>query len=61
MSAPFWGGVCGVKNCCEGKSLNHCGECEAFPCTMLSNMGKEQGYDPSVKIEQCKKWIKDSN
>lgn len=61
MSAPFWGGACGVKTCCEGKSLNHCGECDVFPCTMLSNMGKEQGYDPAIKIEQCKKWMKDSN
>jgi hypothetical protein len=57
MKAPFWGGVCGVKSCCEGKEKNHCGECEIFPCDMLSNMGKDQGYDPSIKIEQCKKWM----
>lgn len=57
MKAPFWGGICGVKSCCEGKEINHCGECEIFPCDMLSNMGKDQGYDPSIKIEQCKKWM----
>ena len=57
MAAPFWGGVCEVKKCCEAKQLNHCGECEIFPCDMLSNMGKEQGYDPLVKIEQCRKWL----
>lgn len=57
MLAPFWGGVCEVKKCCEGKQLNHCGECEIFPCDILSNMGKAQGYDPLVKIEQCRKWL----
>ncbi|WP_176461672.1 hypothetical protein [Anaeromicrobium sediminis] len=49
---------CGVCcNSCERKGLNHCGECDIFPCDMLSNMGKEQGYDPSPKIEQCRKWL----
>ena len=56
MAAPFWGGVCEVKSCCENKALNYCGECDVFPCDMLSNMGKEQGFDPSIKIEQCRKW-----
>ena len=27
MEKTFWGGVCEVKVCCEGKELNHCGEC----------------------------------
>ena len=57
MDKPFWGGICGVKSCCEGKKLDFCGQCEEFPCEMLSNMGKEQGFDPMVKIEQCKKWL----
>jgi len=56
MEKPFWGGTCGVKSCCEAKGLNHCGECEEFPCELLSNMGKEQGYDPMLKIEQCRIW-----
>ncbi len=56
MTAPFWGGKCEVKSCCEGKSLNYCGECDAFPCDMLSNMGKDQGFDPAIKVEQCRKW-----
>ena len=56
MNTPFWGGECGVKTCCENKKLNHCGECEVFPCDILANMGKEQGYDPTIKIEQCRKW-----
>ena len=60
MSAPFWGGTCGVKSCCEEKGLNHCGECDVFPCEMLSNMGVAQGFDPLPKIEQCKKWRSES-
>lgn len=56
MALPFWGGECPVKSCCEGKGLHHCGECGAFPCEMLKNMGKEQGFDPAPKLEQCRKW-----
>ena len=56
MEKPFWGGECKVKSCCENKNLNHCGECLNFPCEMLSNMGKDQGYDPQPKIEMCRQW-----
>lgn len=56
MEIPFWGGECKVKSCCESKKLKHCGECEIFPCEMLSNMGKDQGYDPSIKIERLRQW-----
>lgn len=61
MKAPFWGGVCKVKSCCEDKQLEHCGKCSAFPCDMLKNMGKEQGYDSKAKIEQCKKWAEEES
>jgi len=54
--APFWGGVCGVKSCCESKGLDHCGECGGFPCEMLSTMGVEEGFDPAPKLEQCRQW-----
>ncbi len=56
MDKPTWG-ECEVKKCCEEKKLDFCGECMEFPCEMLSNMGKEYGYDPSIKIEQCRKWM----
>lgn len=56
MDKPFWGGDCPVKTCCENKKLNHCGLCDAFPCEILLTMGADQGYDPSSKIEMCKKW-----
>ncbi len=61
MEKPFWGGECKVKTCCEEKGLDFCGKCEIFPCDMLSNMGKEQGYDPTVKITQCIKWLEEES
>lgn len=59
IKKPFWGGECEVKNCCESRGLLFCGECAQFPCDMLSNMGKEYGFDPSIKIERCRKWIEE--
>jgi len=59
MTKPFWGGICEVKKCCEEKKLNHCGVCACFPCERLSNMGKDQGYDPLIKIERCKQWAEE--
>ena len=61
MKTPFWGGECKVKSCCEDKKIDHCGQCNDFPCEMLANMGKEQGFDPAVKIEQCRKWAEEEN
>lgn len=60
MEAPFWGGTCGVKTCCEEKNLAHCGECEQFPCGMLADMGKDQGFDPAPKLDQCREWAAQS-
>lgn len=59
MKEPFWGGVCQVKTCCEQKNLNHCGECSKFPCTMVSEMGKQFGYDPEPRLERCRIWKKE--
>ena len=59
MEIPFWGGECEVKSCCEKKQLDHCGQCDVFPCEMLVNMGKEEGYDSTPKIEQCKAWARE--
>ena len=56
MAKPFWGGECEVKSCCESKGLDHCGVCTDFACETLSNMGKEQGYDPQPRLDRCKEW-----
>ncbi|MGI6664521.1 MAG: DUF3795 domain-containing protein [Christensenellaceae bacterium] len=60
MEKPFWGGVCEVKACCEEKKLAHCGVCDVFPCAMQQNMGKAQGFDPAPRLEQLRKWAKES-
>lgn len=36
-AAVFWEGSgscgsCGLRECCEEKHINHCGECGVFPC-----------------------------
>lgn len=56
MERPFWGGECGVKTCCEGKGLDHCGLCEQFPCQMLASMGVEQGHDPAPRLAILRHW-----
>lgn len=57
ISKPFWGESCKVKSCCEEKHLNHCGECEDFPCSLLNEFAydQEQG-DDGKRIAQCRKW-----
>lgn len=59
MEKTFWGGVCGVKACCEGRGLNHCGECPDFPCSMEADMGKDMGFDPAPRLAQCRKWAEE--
>lgn len=58
MEKPFWGGDCGVKSCCESKRLNHCGECADFPCEMVAAMGVEQGFDPTPRLDNCRRWAR---
>lgn len=60
MKKTFWGGECEVKSCCEGKQLNHCGECEVFACEMCATMGAEQGFDPVPRLEKCRQWAQKS-
>ena len=57
ITKPFWGDVCPVKACCEGKQQEHCGQCSEFPCDVLTQFsyGKEQG-DDGRRIEQCREW-----
>lgn len=57
IDRPFWGDLCPVKSCCEGKSFSHCGNCDDFPCQLLNAFAydKEQG-DDGLRILQCQKW-----
>jgi len=36
-----WCSDCRVKRCCEAKHLNHCGECNGFPCAEYKNWAEE--------------------
>lgn len=55
---PFWGESCPLKNCCESKNHNHCGECNEFPCDLLNQFSRDpQQGDGGKRIEQCKMWI----
>lgn len=60
IDKTFWGGICEVKVCCENKNLDHCGLCKDFPCEMLSNMGKELGYDPEPRLARCRCWAEET-
>ncbi len=60
MEMPFWGAPCQIKSCCEDKKLNHCGECDDFPCHIQMTMGVEEGFDPRPRIEQCYVWREES-
>ena len=57
IEKPFWGDSCPVKACCEEKQLEHCGQCEQFPCELLHGFAyDEQQGDNGKRIEQCKCW-----
>lgn len=56
IANPFWGS-CPVKGCCEEKEKEHCGECEMFPCELLTKFAyDEKEGDNGKRIAQCKKW-----
>ena len=57
IQKPFWGGSCPVKSCCEKKTKEHCGQCEAFPFGLLKQFAyDEKQGDGGKRIEQCAKW-----
>lgn len=61
MDKPFWADSCQVKSCCEAKSQNHCGECDDFVCSLLHTFAYDmEQSDNGVRIEQCKKWGKNT-
>jgi len=57
ITKPFWGDSCPVKDCCEGKGIDHCGLCQNFPCTLLTQFAYDIGEgDNGKRIETCRKW-----
>ena len=59
---PFWGDSCPVKDCCEGRNYDHCGQCPDMPCELLIEFAydKEQG-DDGKRIETCRIWAAAEN
>lgn len=56
IQKPFWG-ECPVKACCEERCVEHCGQCEEFPCDLLNQFAyDEKQGDDGKRIEQCKCW-----
>ena len=57
IDKPFWGDSCPVKDCCERRGHEHCGQCSEFPCSLLTQFAYdiEQG-DNGKRIETCRGW-----
>lgn len=56
--APW--GECEVKNCCEEKKLEQCGECNDFPCDMIKSFSYDEVHgDNGKRISQCEEWSKE--
>lgn len=57
IQKPFWADSCPIKTCCEEKKLQHCGECQSFPCELLIQFAyDEKEGDNGKRIEQCRCW-----
>ena len=63
MVNPFHG-ECPIAQCCQGKCLTHCGECDIMPCDKLyaySYLDPEHGDKPQGKrVETCRRWAAES-
>ena len=42
IQKPFWGESCPVKKSCETKKLEHCGQCDNFPCDLLNQFAYDE-------------------
>ena len=57
IDKPFWGDSCPLKACCETKGLEHCGQCDGFPCELLVGFAFDESQgDGGKRIEQCRVW-----
>lgn len=61
IKKPFWGEQCVIKDSCESKGHDHCGQCQLFPCDQLNAFAyDEKQGDDGLRIKQCQLW-KDDN
>ncbi|HAN21391.1 MAG TPA: hypothetical protein DCP51_06950 [Clostridiales bacterium] len=57
---PFHG-ECPVAQCCQGKGLLHCGDCNDIPCELLTQYSCDPAHGDTparARIEQCREWAK---
>ncbi len=57
---PFYG-ECSLAKCCQNKCIKYCGECAEFPCELLTKFSCDPEHGdtpPGARIEECKKWCK---
>ncbi len=40
-----WGGRCDLYDCVAGKRLDHCAQCEKFPCDTLKEWASGEGSE----------------
>ncbi len=57
-----WAGNCEIKTCCEGKELEHCGNCPVFPCDLLRNTAfdPDEG-DDGERLVNLKRWSEEKS
>ncbi len=56
LDHPFWG-ECEVKNCCEDRGFETCGQCRKCPCGPLQEMAYDaKEGDGGARISRTKEW-----
>ena len=57
IDKPFWGDSCPIKDCCEARKHEHCGQCANFPCALLTQFAYHNSEgDNGARIETCRVW-----
>ena len=57
INKPFLGDSCPIKNCCEEKGYDFCGQCPDFPCANLTEMSyAEAEGDKGKRIMTSMMW-----
>ena len=60
ISKPAWGDSCPVKDCCESRGYDHCGQCPEIPCDILNEFAYDKEHGDNGKcIEQCRLWAQE--
>ena len=56
LDRPFWG-ECEVKNCCEDRGFETCGQCHKCPCDVLTEMASDpKEGDGGLRIRNTREW-----